>query len=276
MQEQLTQLYAEIDAETFWRRVEVIRTTHTAPGTSDDAEPPLTGGGPSPFLASRKMVRGGSGVGGSGAADGAFIRELNKTSRYRHRDMMEYNDVYNIPWPTGIESVQGVRLGAQESSGGTDGVGRVEGSCVNPGVRTAFPVCHQFAVPLPLEARMSFTILNLTGQRMRYFQPRAGSETRYLRYLRVRVERIPVWNVTRKCHHSATLVSLSSHVLINISYVILPCPAVEIVDGPLPNVECCQYCGMRIAHWYSFIVSFDLVRSWQMTGQFILHTARNV
>ncbi|CAN0004346.1 unnamed protein product, partial [Discosporangium mesarthrocarpum] len=52
------------------------------------------------------------------------------------------------------------------------------------GGRSGFLLCHQFNAPLPLESRVSFTILNLTGQRARYFQPIAGDETRRLRYLR--------------------------------------------------------------------------------------------
>lgn len=210
MQEQLTQLYAEIDAGTFRRRVDDIRAAHTAPGTADDAEPPLAaaGGGASSYLASREIDRAGSGGGGSGTAGGTSTQEINKISRYRHRDMIEYNDVCNLPWPAGMESGQGLRPGAQGYSDATDGVGRGDVRAVNPGGHAPFPICHQFAAPLPLESRMSFTILNLTGQRTRYFQPRAGDETRYLRYLRVRVAQMSVMrDVTRKCKYNALVVA---------------------------------------------------------------------
>ncbi|CAN0459065.1 unnamed protein product, partial [Ectocarpus sp. 12 AP-2014] len=64
-----------------------------------------------------------------------------------------------------------------------DGAGGKVGA-LGPLNTPRFPVCHEFYAPLALESRMSFTILNLTGQRMRYFQPRAGEETRRLQYLR--------------------------------------------------------------------------------------------
>jgi hypothetical protein len=42
------------------------------------------------------------------------------------------------------------------------------------------PISHQYYEPLELDSRMAFTILNLTGQRVRFFQPRANDAARRL------------------------------------------------------------------------------------------------
>jgi hypothetical protein len=42
------------------------------------------------------------------------------------------------------------------------------------------PISHQYYEPLELDSRMAFTILNLTGQRVRFFQPRANDTARRL------------------------------------------------------------------------------------------------
>ncbi|CAM9521505.1 unnamed protein product, partial [Laminaria digitata] len=76
-------------------------------------------------------------------------------------------------------------LGSRDTPSSVDGGGGDGGRGASSLVgSTRFPVCHEFCAPLPPESRMSFTILNLTGQRTRYFQPRAGEETRRLQYLR--------------------------------------------------------------------------------------------
>lgn len=194
IQQQLTRLYAEIDADTFRRRVEEIREAHTAPGsTSKEVEPSLAAGGggdSSSALVSREIHRAGSGDGAeSRAAIGGNTRDT-KMSRYRHRDIMEYYDICSLTWPSsGVDLAERVHSKtAQGYSDEADGVGdRGYGSgAVVPSPHAPVPVCHQFSAPLPLESRVSFTILNLTGQRTRYFQPRVGDETRHLRYLRVR------------------------------------------------------------------------------------------
>lgn len=45
-------------------------------------------------------------------------------------------------------------------------------------------ICHQFGKPLPPEARPPFSLLNLTGQRMRYYQPFLHNRTESVTYLR--------------------------------------------------------------------------------------------
>ena len=162
MQEQMARIFAELDAENFRRRVEILRAAQTATGAGSDGYQPSSaaGGG---------KDRGDTGVGGKAETQDSAI------SRYRHREVLQYDDVFYTPWPV------------DDGGGDGDGAGR-GGQGGTPGaVNTArFPVCHEFCAPLPLESRMSFTILNLTGQRTRYFQPRAGEETRRLQYLRVR------------------------------------------------------------------------------------------
>lgn len=168
MQEQMARIFAELDAENFRRRVEVLRAAQTAAGTGSD------GYQPSSAVGSGKD-RENAGGGDGGGKRGTPGRQDSAISRYRHREVVKYPDVFCTPWPT-------------EDAGG-DGDGESKGDQGwAPGVVNTprFPVCHEFCAPLPLESRMSFTILNLTGQRTRYFQPRAGEETRRLQYLRVR------------------------------------------------------------------------------------------
>lgn len=171
MQKQLTQLLLDIDADTLWRRVDVVRAARTAPGASDDSDNGSLG-------TSEFGLPVGNGD-GNGVTAAASRGEYNQISRYRHREMVEYHDLFNSRWPADVDLARGIRSAAPGYSNGRGG-GAVTGA------PALFPVCHQFAAPLPLESRMSFTILNLTGQTTRYFQPRAGEETRYLRYLRVR------------------------------------------------------------------------------------------
>ncbi|CAM9539528.1 unnamed protein product, partial [Phaeothamnion confervicola] len=45
-------------------------------------------------------------------------------------------------------------------------------------------ILHRFEPSLPLDARKAFTILNLTGQRLRYYQPRVNAAARRVQYLR--------------------------------------------------------------------------------------------
>lgn len=158
MQEQMARIFAELDAENFRRRVEVLRAAQTAAGSGSDG-----------YQSGDGKDREETGAGEKGETQDSAI------SRYRHREVVQYDDVFYTPWP------------ADDGGGNGDGAGTgdQEGT---PGVVNTprFPVCHEFCAPLPLESRMSFTILNLTGQRTRYFQPRAGEEARRLQYLRVR------------------------------------------------------------------------------------------
>lgn len=164
MQEQMARIFAELDAENFRRRVEVLRAAQAAAGAGSDGYQlsSATGGA---------KYREDTGAGGKGETQDSVI------SRYRHREVVQYDDVFYTPWP------------ADDGGGDGDGAGRGDQGGTPGAVHTPrFPVCHEFCAPLPLESRMSFTILNLTGQRTRYFQPRAGEETRRLQYLRVREE----------------------------------------------------------------------------------------
>lgn len=166
MQEQMARIFAELDAEHFRRRVEVLRAAQTAAGAGSDSYQPSSAVGGS-------KDRGD--LGGGGGKEETPGREDSAISRYRHREVVQYDDVFYTPWP------------ADGEGGGGDGAGRGdEGETLGVINTPRFPVCHEFCAPLPLESRMSFTILNLTGQRTRYFQPRAGEETRRLQYLRVR------------------------------------------------------------------------------------------
>ena len=45
-------------------------------------------------------------------------------------------------------------------------------------------ICHHFSKPLPPEARTPFSILNLSGQRLRYYQPYLGGRVDSVQYLR--------------------------------------------------------------------------------------------
>lgn len=166
MQQQIVRLFAQLDAGTFWRRVEALRTTQTAPGALAESGPGSDSGG-----------RSKEGLFGSWASAG---REYDEVARYRHREVVQVKENFCLEWPADtVVSTLGPTT--RESSGASDSTSLWE-------VRTTerFRVCHEFSATLPLEARMSFTILNLTGQRTRYFQPRAGEETRRLQYLRVR------------------------------------------------------------------------------------------
>lgn len=200
IQQQMTQLFVLMDAEHLRQRVSEIRVAQTAPG-SGEAERTLTAVSTS---IDRNKGRGGTRaarVGRTSSAGGLIGRgEYSRVSRYRHRDVLEYNDVFELAWPldewgnevgeglgrlpdAGIGSAASVSSDAGGSKARGSFIGE-EGSSLVKSVR--FRVCHQFAAPVPLESRMSFTILNLTGQRVRYFQPQVGNETRHLRYLRVR------------------------------------------------------------------------------------------
>lgn len=166
MQQQIIRLFAQLDAGTFWRRVEALRTTQTAPGAITEAGPGSDSGG-----------RGKEGLSGSWASVG---RVYDEVARYRHREVAQVKENFCLERPADTV-VSTLAPTTREFSGASDSSSLWE-------VRTTerFRVCHEFSATLPLEARMSFTILNMTGQRMRYFQPRAGEETRRLQYLRVR------------------------------------------------------------------------------------------
>lgn len=179
MQEQMARIFAELDAENFRKRVEVLRAAQTATGAGSDGYQPSSaaGGG---------KDRGDTGAGGRGETQDSVI------SRYRHREVLQYDDVFYTAWP------------AEDGGGDGDGAsGGEQGGALGVVKTPRFPVCHEFCAPLPLESRMSFTILNLTGQRTRYFQPRAGEETRRLQYLRVRKNKHG--NVVRISHVTAWL-----------------------------------------------------------------------
>lgn len=181
MQQQMARLFAELDAVNFRRRVEVVRATQTAPGT-DGAE------GADSLANQSTSATGGKGkknaVDGEGGRERvASGREDDQISRYRHREVVQYNDFFSVAWPTGGHVDRSMSSGSHQPSGGGRGRAAAALDVNNTG---QFPVCHEFSAPLPLESRMSFTILNLTGQRTRYFQPRAREETRRLQYLRVR------------------------------------------------------------------------------------------
>lgn len=189
MQQQIACIHDKLDADNFRRRVEAVRSAQTAPGekTVDS-------------LAGRSAPASAGDVRKTGS-DGAEGEDEGKTewseretsgqqddivSRYRHREVFKYEDVFRLAWPVDESAPSELGLGSRDApssiDGGGDG-GRGGSSLVGT---ARFPVCHEFCAPLPPESRMSFTILNLTGQRTRYFQPRAGEETRRLQYLRVR------------------------------------------------------------------------------------------
>lgn len=186
MQQQMAQLCAELDAECFRRRVDVVRAAQTAPG-AEDADP--LGTDQTFRIRSSKELKG-SGEGNQGGGS----REDDQVSRYRHREVVDYHDVLCLAWPADESAAHVAGPATHEAfngGGGSGGAGAGAETKAETGVlghvpTPRFPVCHQFSAPLPLESRMSFTILNLTGQRTRYFQPRAGEETRRLQYLRVR------------------------------------------------------------------------------------------
>ena len=166
MQQQMVRLFLQLDAQTFRRRVEVVRTAQTAPGSHGQA-------------GSRGKNKEAFGSRG-GAKTG---REDDQVARYRHREVVQHHEVFCLEWPaeTNTAPPMGVFNGREANAGDSHTSSSLD---FRPTPR--FPVCHEFSAPLPLEARMPFTILNLTGQRTRYFQPRAGEDIRRLQYLRVR------------------------------------------------------------------------------------------
>lgn len=173
MQRQMARLVAELDAETFRRRVDAMRASQVAPdqdGTDSFALHP-------DLATNDKGQKGVDGARETGM--GPPSGEGDHISRYRHREVIQYHDVFRVAWPVD-ESAPDLEPGDHESASGGGGEGQL--GLVNT---MRFPVCHEFSASLPLESRMSFTILNLTGQRTRHFQPRAGEDTRRLQYLRV-------------------------------------------------------------------------------------------
>ncbi|CAM9189340.1 unnamed protein product, partial [Hapterophycus canaliculatus] len=174
MKQQLDRIFAELDTENFRSRVEVLRAAQTAPGGDSDGTGDLS--------VNQSSVANGSEEAG-GKAVGPPRMEDSAISRYRHREVVQYHDVFRTAWPPDkmVPEHQPAVAGS-DHGGASEGESEAEAlSSVNI---PRFLVCHEFCAPLPLESRMSFTILNLTGQRARYFQPRAGEETRRLQYLR--------------------------------------------------------------------------------------------
>lgn len=199
MKEQMARIFAELDAENFRSRVEVLRAAQTATGGgSDDGG----GGGADYFNADQPSSAAGGGKGREGAggrggkldATSGGGGEGSAISRYRHREVLQYHDVFSTAWPADPADDAGRRhlsgVGGGRSDGGDGGRGEGKGETLGVVNTPRFRVCHEFCAPLPHESRMSFTILNLTGQRTRYFQPRAGEETRRLQYLAVSWEEL--------------------------------------------------------------------------------------
>lgn len=206
MQQHIVRIHEKLDTDNFRRRVEAVRTAQTAPGESSVDS--LSG-----KHAPGVMVRDGSRTGrgwvgdegggrGGGKGQGEWAEcgtsgqeEDDIVSRYRHREVFKYEDVFRVTWPSNDDSAPSeLVVGSRDTPGsGDSGRGGTSGLLGT----TRFPVCHEFCAPLPPESRMSFTILNLTGQRTRYFQPRAGEETRRLQYLRVR--RGSAWSIISCC-----------------------------------------------------------------------------
>lgn len=199
IQQQVTQLFVIVDSEFLKQRVSEMRMAQTAPGSNDLEASQTSRSGPRPPDGGR--APSASSWPGSGSGSATSGGDYNQVSRYRHRDVIEYSEMFDLTShshaPAGEAGAGpgwrfegGVRLAGDTAGDGDGSKGRDR-----PGVSEAvaslgtprFPVCHQFAAPVPLDSRMSFTILNLTGQRVRYFQPGVGDETRYLRYLRVRL-----------------------------------------------------------------------------------------
>lgn len=197
MQEQMARIFAELDADNFRRRVEVLRAAQTATGEGNDE------GAATDYLNADQpsSTTGGGGKGREGASGGGGSREAvtggedNPISRYRHREVLQYHDVFSTAWPVddGVNK-QHSGVGGGGGDGGDGGSGGCKEGVVGVVNTPRFRVCHEFCAPLPLESRMSFTILNLTGQRTRYFQPRAGEETRRLQYLGVSLEKVHCLN----------------------------------------------------------------------------------
>lgn len=194
MQEQMARIFAELDADNFRRRVEVLRAAQTATGEDSG------GGGGGDFLNAGQSSstaggggKGREGAGGRGGNNEAITGgEDNIISRYRHREVLQYHDVFSTAWPADHAANKhnsGVGGGDGDGDGRDDGGGECKDGASGVVNTPRFRVCHEFCAPLPLESRMSFTILNLTGQRTRYFQPRAGEDTRRLQYLGVSLEK---------------------------------------------------------------------------------------
>lgn len=193
MQQQILRIHDKLDADNFRRRVEAVRTSQTAPG--EKKIDPLEGRSAPPAAAAPAAAPGDerkAGSSGGGDEDETKWAECETSgqeddivSRYRHREVFKYHDVFRTAWPVDEPAPPGLGLRSRDTSSTVDGGGD-GGRGASSLVGTArFPVCHEFCAPLPPESRMSFTILNLTGQRTRYFQPREGEETRRLQYLRV-------------------------------------------------------------------------------------------
>lgn len=190
MQQQILRIHDKLDADNFRRRVEAVRTAQTAPG--ENRIDPLKGRSAPAAAAAAPGDERKVGSGGGGDEDEAKWAECETSgqeddivSRYRHREVFKYHDVFRTAWPVDEPAPPGLGLKSRDTPSSADGGGD-GGRGASSLVGTArFPVCHEFCAPLPPEARMSFTILNLTGQRTRYFQPRAGEDTRRLQYLRV-------------------------------------------------------------------------------------------
>lgn len=191
MQQQIIRIHDKLDADNFRRRVEAVRTAQTAPG--ENGVDSLAGRSAPAAPAAAAAQAGERKAGGGGGEDEGEAnwaecetsgQEDDIVTRYRHREVFKYQDVFRVTWPV---DEPGLGLGGRDTPSSVDGCGD-GGRGASSLVGTArFPVCHEFSAPLPPESRMSFTILNLTGQRTRYFQPRAGEETRRLQYLRVRI-----------------------------------------------------------------------------------------
>lgn len=205
MQQQMARLLAELDSENFRRRVEAVRAAQTAPGGDSTVDTFAENSEPTSKTVAANTNNNGEGSSSGGLGDKGVKRgdatvgdrEGIHISRYRHREVFHYKDVFSSAWPTDDPALDdfGTRccrktLGGQ-NGGGTGGGGAAAATPaavggLSLGNVSRFPVCHEFSTPLPVESRMSFTILNLSGQRIRYFQSRAGEETRHLQYLRVR------------------------------------------------------------------------------------------
>lgn len=198
MQEQMARIFAELDADNFRRRVDVLRAAQNATGEGSDDGHGGGGGSGADYLNAAQFSsttggggrKGREGAGGGGGNSEAITGgEDNTISRYRHREVLQYHDVFSTAWPSehaANKHHSGVGGGGGDDDGGGEGKEGASAGVVNT---PRFRVCHEFCAPLPLESRMSFTILNLTGQRTRYFQPRAGEDTRRLQYLGVSLEK---------------------------------------------------------------------------------------
>lgn len=188
MQQQIVRIHDKLDADNFRRRVEAVRTAQTAPG--ENGVDSLAGRSASAAATAPGDEPKAGGGGGEDEGDARWAEcetsgQEDIITRYRHREVFKYQDVFRVAWPVDEPALG---LGGRDTPSSVDGCGDRGRGASTPVGTARFPVCHEFCAPLPPESRMSFTILNLTGQRTRYFQPRAGEETRRLQYLRVRIE----------------------------------------------------------------------------------------